>query len=379
MDDKDKTVENALDDIFGSDFIEIDDTNKHDTLKEKPLFSEDSFNVNIKEDNINKTPETNVESVREPSQRDDFNVNVNNNNNSNLNDSIENNYNEELVKPIFHADNFNIMGSASNNGDSLVDSSSELNYNENGVNVPVSDSITDKSYESLDSNESSSKISNNETINHNNYDFNNQINTNLNAGYPENNLTIENNEASSSKDALTSENTIKDDKSFNKKIIIYIALGAVLGLIAVFILVNFVFGVEKKELCTSVAEDTGYKYTDEYKITYKKNKINYVESTYTYTALNDEYKEQIKYVSDDKLRAVINSNGMPGFTYTYETSDNYVKVNGYLDFTLFNYDEIEKINQEAMPLSYFKISRDMTYKTLKNDLEKNGYKCTITD
>lgn len=377
MDDKDKTVENALDDIFGTDFIEIDDTNKHDTLKEKPLFSEDSFNVNIKEDNKNKTPETNVESIGDPSQRDDFNVNVNNN--SNLNDSIENNYNEELVKPLFHADNFNIMGSTSNNGGSKNNSSSELNYNENGVNMPTLDSITDKSYESLDNNEESSKISNNETINHNNYDFNNQINTNLNAGYPENNLTIENNEASSSKDALTSENTIKDDKSFNKKIIIYIALGTILGLIAVFILVNFVFGVEKKELCTSVAEDTGYKYTDEYKITYKKNKINYVESTYTYTALNSEYKEQIKYVSDDKLRAVINSNGMPGFTYTYETSDDYVKVNGYLDFTLFNYDEIEKINQEAMPLSYFKISRDMTYKTLKNDLEKNGYKCTITD
>ena len=376
MDDKDKTVENALDDIFGSDFIEIDDTNKHDTLKEKPLFSEDSFNVNIKEDNINKTPETNVESVREPSQRDDFNVNVNNN--SNLNDSIENNYNEELVKPLFHADNFNIMGSTSNNGGSKNDSSSELNYNENGVNMPVLDSITDKSYESLDSNEESSKISNNETINHNNYDFNNQINTNLNASYPENNLTIENNEASSSKDALISKNTIKDDKSFNKKIIIYIALGAILGLIVVFVLVNFVFGVEKKELCTSVAEDTGYKYTDEYKITYKKNKINYVESTYTYTALNSEYQEQIKYVSDDKLRAIINSNGMPGFTYTYETSDNYVKVNGYLDFTLFNYDEIEKINQEAMPLSYFKISRDMTYKTLKANLEKEGYKCTTT-
>lgn len=376
MDNKDKTVENALDDIFGTDFIEIDDTNKHDTSKEKPLFSEDSFNVSTPVDNINQIPETNAESGEDPFQRNDFKASTDN---SNLNDSIENNYNEELVKPLFHADNFNIIGSTSNNGGSKNDSSSELNYNENGVNMPTLDSITDKSYESLDSNEESSKISNNETINHNNYDFNNQINTNLNAGYPENNLTIENNEASSSKDALTSENTIKDDKSFNKKIIIYIALGTVLGLIAVFILVNFVFGVEKKELCTSTAEDTGYKYTDEYKITYKKNKINYVESTYTYTALNSEYKEQIKYVSDDKLRAVINSNGMPGFTYTYETSDDYVKVKGYLDFTLFNYDEIEKINQEAMPLSYFKISRDMTYKTLKNDLEKNGYKCTITD
>ncbi len=375
MDNKDKTVENALDDIFGTDFIEIDDTNKNDTSKEKPLFSEDSFNVSTPSGNINQIPETNAESVEDPFQRNDLKVSTDN---SNLNETRENNYNEELVKPLFHADNFNIMGSTSNNSGSKNDSLSEINYNENGVNIPTLDSVTDKSYESLDSNEERLNISNNEAINHNNYDFNNQINTNLNASYPENNLTIENNEASSSKDVLSSKNTIKDDKSFNKKIIIYIALGMVLGLIVVFILVNFVFGIEKKELCTSSAEDTGYKYTDEYKITYKKNKINYVESTYTYTALNSEYQEQIKYVSDDKLRAIINSNGMPGFTYTYETSDNYVKVNGYLDFTLFNYDEIEKINQEAMPLSYFKISRDMTYKTLKTNLEKEGYKCTTT-
>lgn len=375
MDNKDKTVENALDDIFGTDFIEIDDTNKNDTSKEKPLFSEDSFNVSTPSGNINQIPETNAESVEDPIQRNDFKVSTDN---SNLNEIGENNYNEELVKPLFHADNFNIMGSTSNNSGSKSDSPSEINYNENGVNIPTLDSATDKPYESLDSNEERLNISNNEVINHNNYDFNNQINTNLNASYPENNLTIENNEASSSKDVLSSKNTIKDDKSFNKKIIIYIALGMVLGLIVVFILVNFVFGIEKKELCTSTAEDTGYKYTDEYMITYKKNKINYVESTYTYTALNSEYQEQIKYVGDDKLRAVINSNGMPGFTYTYETSDNYVKVNGYLDFTLFNYDEIEKINQEAMPLSYFKISRDMTYKTLKANLEKEGYKCTTT-
>lgn len=375
MDNKDKTVENALDDIFGTDFIEIDDTNKHDTSKEKPLFSEDSFNVSTPSGNINQIPETNAESVEDPFQRNDFKVSTDN---INLNETRENNYNEELVKPLFHADNFNIMGSTSNNGGSKNDSPSEINYNENGVNIPTLDSATNKSYESLNSNEERLNISNNEAINHNNYDFNNQINTNLNASYPENNLTIENNEASSSKDVLSSTNAIKDDKSFNKKIIIYIALGTILGLIVVFILVNFVFGIEKKELCTSTAEDTGYKYTDEYKITYKKNKINYVESTYTYTALNSEYQEQIKYVSDDKLRAIINSNGMPGFTYTYETSDNYVKVNGYLDFTLFNYDEIEKINQEAMPLSYFKISRDMTYKTLKTNLEKEGYKCTTT-
>ncbi|MFQ8988190.1 MAG: hypothetical protein ACLR6T_05850 [Intestinibacter sp.] len=170
MDNKDKTVENALDDIFGTDFIEIDDTNKNDTSKEKPLFCEDSFNVSTPAGNINQIPETNAESVEDPFQKNDFKVSTDN---SNLNETRENNYNEELVKPLFHADNFNIMGSTSNNGGSKNDSPSEINYNENGVNIPTLDSATDKSYESLDSNEESLNISNNEAINHNNYDFNN--------------------------------------------------------------------------------------------------------------------------------------------------------------------------------------------------------------
>ena len=180
--------------------------------------------------------------------------------------------------------------------------------------------------------------------------------------------------------ALTNNTKIDNDKSnsffSSKKIIIIFVIGFVLGIALIYILVNYVFGVTKVVNCSSSATDVGYKYTDEYKITYKKNKITYVESTYTYTALNDEYKEQIQHVKDDKLRAVINSNGMPGFTYLYENSDDYFKVNGYLDFELFDYEQIDGLNQESTPISYFKIDSNLTFEKLKSNLKENGYQCT---
>lgn len=167
----------------------------------------------------------------------------------------------------------------------------------------------------------------------------------------------------------------KTKDNFNKKIILYVAIGFIVGFLLIFVLTNYVFGIDRVVNCSTSAKDTGYKYSDEYKITYKKNKINYVEGIYTYNALNDEYKAQIEIIKEDKKRAIINSNGMSGFTYTYETSDDYFKVNSYLDFTLFNYDEIKKIDQDLMPLSYFKINEDMTFESLKKHLEKEGYVC----
>lgn len=67
---------------------------------------------------------------------------------------------------------------------------------------------------------------------------------------------------------------------------------------------------------------------------------------------------------------------MPGFTYLYESSDNSFKVNGYLDFELFKMKEIDKIDQELMPISYFKINSEMKYKKFRKDLEKQGFTCT---
>ena len=124
--------------------------------------------------------------------------------------------------------------------------------------------------------------------------------------------------------SIKKENVKKDN--FNKKMILYFAIGFILGIVIIYMIVNYVQNKTYVANCSSFAEDTGYKYTDEYKITYKKDKILNVDGTYTYTALTDEYKPQVNIIKEDKSHAIINSNGMPGFTYTYEISDNYFKV-----------------------------------------------------
>lgn len=164
----------------------------------------------------------------------------------------------------------------------------------------------------------------------------------------------------------------------NKRIFIYFIIGFVVGLILIYVIINFVIGKEKVVNCAYSAEDKGYKVTDEYKIRYKNDEILYVESVYSYTAKTDEYKPQIEYVKDEKLPVIINSNGMSGFTYVYETSENFFKVSGYLDFTLFDYKKINKIDQKVIPISYFTINSKPSFKVLKKSLEKEGYVCTIS-
>lgn len=279
MDDKDKDLKNALDDIFGSDFIEIDTNNTPDIINEN-----ERILINEVDDTL--TPSNNI-IVNDDSLSYEDNTNLDH---QTLSESIvENNQ------------------------------VSELNTLKEEVEQPT---ITDP----------------------------------LKSNY---NQEIEK----------------KKSRLDNKKIILYFIIGFVLGLILIFILVNYVFGITKVVNCSSSAEDVGYKFTDEYKITYKKNTITYLESVYTYTALNDEYKGQIEYVKEEKLPVVVNSNGMPGFTYLYETSDEYFKVSGYLDFTLIDFDKVDKMDQDLMPISYVKINSKTNYKTLKKDLEKQGYKC----
>lgn len=270
MDNKDKDLKNALDDIFGSDFIEIDTGKKDDAKEEltypkKEVFYKDS---EIKNDD-NKTP---------------F-------------------FSDDVIKD-----------------DEVKENKDNDNYDES---LNIVDSVKEQD-----------------------------------------------------EDAPKE----KKDNNFlsNKKIIIWFIIGFIIGIILIYVLVNYVFGLEKVVNCSTSAEDIGYKYTDEYKITYKKNKIIYVQSTYTYTALSDEYKDQIDYVKNEKLKAIINSNGMPGFTYSYENSDDYFKVNGYLDFELIDFKSLSGINQESTPLSYFEISKDLTFEKLKSDLEKSGYQCTAS-
>ena len=151
------------------------------------------------------------------------------------------------------------------------------------------------------------------------------------------------------------ETTEKDNDISYKKIILYFLIGFVLGFILIYIIVNFVLNKEKTINCSYSANDLGYKITDEYKIKYKNNTILKVDGSYIYTAKTEEYKSQIEYIKNEKIPVIINSNGMKGFTYLYEVSDSYFKVNSYLVYDLFEFDKINKLDQKNMPISYFKI------------------------
>lgn len=174
------------------------------------------------------------------------------------------------------------------------------------------------------------------------------------------------------------EITEKDNNISYKKIILYFLIGFVLGFILIYIIVNFVLNKEKTINCSYSANDLGYKITDEYKIKYKNNTILKVDGSYIYTAKTEEYKSQIEYIKNEKIPVIINSNGMKGFTYLYEVSDSYFKVNSYLVYDLFEFDKINKIDQKNMPISYFKITSDKSVKKLKNELINKGYTCNLS-
>ena len=120
------------------------------------------------------------------------------------------------------------------------------------------------------------------------------------------------------------------------------------------------------------------KYSDEYKITYKHDDIVYVEGEYIYNVLDNDYKDQIDVIKNEKMHVLLNSNGMKGFTYTYEVSDKSFKINSYLDFSQFDYKKINNIDQSLMPISYFEITNNMKYETLIKELQNQGYKCVPT-
>ena len=169
------------------------------------------------------------------------------------------------------------------------------------------------------------------------------------------------------------ESTNKKKNSINKQYIFLISIIVLIVLITVIYLLLF---KEKTIKCTSSAKDIGYKYTDEYLITHKGNKITYLNSKYSYTALTDEYKNEIDAIKNEKLPVLLNSNGMDGFTYVYESTDEYFKITGYIDFKKIDFKKIDKLNQDLVKVSFYKINSKLTYKNLKKSLEKDGYTCT---
>ncbi|MBQ9013807.1 MAG: hypothetical protein IJ094_09730 [Bacilli bacterium] len=165
----------------------------------------------------------------------------------------------------------------------------------------------------------------------------------------------------------------KENNKFNKLYLLLILI--VVIAISIFFVYILYFN-ERTIKCVSKAMDVGYKYSDEYKIKHKGNKITYLYSSYKYTALNDDYKREIEVIKNEKLPILLNSNGMDGFTYTYESTDEYFKINGYIDFEKINFKSVDKLNQDLVKISFYKINSKLTYKDLKKSLEKDGYTCT---
>ena len=186
-----------------------------------------------------------------------------------------------------------------------------------------------------------------------------------------------NDDINENKDKKDGQNETKKT-SFNKILIISIIIGFLLGVLVIFIVIDNVFYKEKVTNCSSSASDYGYKYSDEYKITYKHDDIVYVEGEYIYNVLDNDYKDQIDVIKNEKMHVLLNSNGMKGFTYTYEVSDKSFKINSYLDFSQFDYKKINNIDQNLMPISYFEITNNMKYETLIKELQNQGYKCVPT-
>ena len=168
-------------------------------------------------------------------------------------------------------------------------------------------------------------------------------------------------------------NDTKRDNKKNSKVMVLIIILSIILLII--ILIGLFISKEKHLLCTySVLNDT-FKLEDSYNITYKGNKIILVEGNYLYKSLIDADEKQIEFIKDEKLPVILNSYGMPGFTFNFEENDNNFRVMSYLEYDKMDFKELNKINQEAVPLNYYKIKNNK-FKDLKKYLISENYVCS---
>lgn len=155
-------------------------------------------------------------------------------------------------------------------------------------------------------------------------------------------------------------------------------ISIIILIICLFIFINHLKNKTRIKTCKFSINAKEYTVSEEYKITYKNNKLLYVDGIYKYNALTEEFKSQVDYIKQDKLNVLVNSNGMPGFTYIYELDTDSFKISSYLDFNLIEFDKVDKIDQKNVPLSYFNINSKLTRKKLIENLEDKYFICNKT-
>lgn len=165
-------------------------------------------------------------------------------------------------------------------------------------------------------------------------------------------------------------------KETYKKYAMYLVIIVALLLFILFFVSIFTNNDTKVVTCSYVAEDAGYKVTDEYKISYVKNKIKNVEGTYNYVAKTDDFKSQVEMIKNEKVSVLVNSNGINGFEYGYEYSDTSLTFNSKLKYDELDFDVISSVDQNATPISFFTVNKKRKFSILKEELEEKGFTCT---
>ena len=168
---------------------------------------------------------------------------------------------------------------------------------------------------------------------------------------------------------------VEDDKKESSKYIFYMILALVFMFSVVTCVVIYITNKEQVTRCTFKAFDSGYKIKDEYTFAHKNGNLTYIQGKYKYTALTEEFKAELENVKKEKIPVIVNSNGMPGFTHSLQTTDEYVIINSYYDITKINFKEVDKINYDVAPVSYITLKSTTTYKKIINELSKKAYIC----
>ena len=280
---------------------------------------------------------------------------------------------KDALDDIFGSDFIDI--DSSNNNDIVNEEKSDLNLEFNDMIESISDSLKveeEKEKQEVVQNPKEEYVDDH-VIKDNYVDYNDENN------YIDSSI---NNEYDKKKEYDAIDNDISDsDKVVNKKkshvpiiILLLIVLAAIIVMVIMFINNN----KEIKEYCYYSAKDTGYKTSDSYTITYKKGMVTYVEGTYEYIALKDEYKNEIEAIKEEKIPVIINSNGINGFTHIYEVSDTSIKINSYYDILLFDSNVVDKNDNKLNPLSYIDLKSNTSISDLKKSLIKKGYTCSLS-
>lgn len=169
--------------------------------------------------------------------------------------------------------------------------------------------------------------------------------------------------------------TVNTDKNLDFKTVILILLLCILAsMIMVFFLTKNETAEENSFVCYKKIQTNDYDSTDEYILNHSKDKLTYVSGTYVYHAKTENAINNINAIKEDKLNVIINSNGIDGFTHTYEEGENSVLINSYYDMELIDFSKIKK--DEIKKLSYLKLTPKMKASDLRKLLENEGYTCT---